>query len=214
MSAQHVHQGQSALTYGANLYDASHAVILIHGRGATAHSMLELAHHMPAGGIAYLMPQAANNTWWPNSGFAPFEENEPYVSSAMRIVHDTLERVRAAGIPEDKIVLGGFSQGACLVAEFVARNARRYGGVLIFSGALMGPEDSPRNYKGSLHGTPAYICGAEQDPWVTETQLRQTATILEELGAKVTIEVQPGSEHTIRPEEISHAVKMIETLAY
>lgn len=210
MSLQPTHQNQPLLTHGAPLEDAECAAILLHGRGASAHDLLELVHQLPQTGIAYLLPQAANNTWYPNSGFAPLETNEPYLSSAMAMLEELITNVGVAGIPQERLIMGGFSQGACLSAEFVAQHAQRYGGLLVLSGALMGPLDQVRNYSGSLDGTPVYIGGVNQDQWVTEVQLRHTAQVLTELGADITIDVEDGSEHTIRPHEIIQSGAIIE----
>ena len=212
MSQQQIHQTQPVLTAGARLEEAEAAVILLHGRGASAQSMLELAAHFPKEGIAYVIPQAANSTWYPNSGFSPFEVNEPYLSSAMATIHDLLAQIEAAGIPASKTILGGFSQGACLASEFVAQNATRYGGLLVFSGALMGPLDMPRAYQGSLSETPVFIGGVNQDSWVTETQLRHAAQTLEALGGQVTLQVLNGRDHTIRQSEVEQAATIIRQL--
>ena len=209
MSYQHVHQGQPVFTYGAALSGAQVAVILLHGRGGTAQSILALAAQLPQEKIAYFAPQAANQTWYPLSGFVPIESNEPYVSSAFQTVTDLLAQIVDAGITLDKVVLGGFSQGGCLAAEFVARHPQHYGGVFVLSGALMGPPDLPREYPGSLDGTPVFVGGCDRDSWVTERQLRLTGAVLQELGGSLQIEVQSGTEHTIRQTEIAHVRDMI-----
>jgi predicted esterase len=213
MLTEHVHQGQNVLTFGAKLTDARTAVILIHGRGATANSMLTLAHELPTKDVAYLIPQAANNTWYPHSGFKPFADNEPYFSSAIAIIRDLLAYLNASGIATERIVIGGFSQGASLTSEFTARNARRYGGILLFSSALMGPPDSVRDYEGSFAGTPVFIGGVTQDPWVREAQLRETADIFTKLGGQVALDIVPGAEHGIRPTEIAQATAIINAVS-
>ena len=210
MSLQAIHERLPVLEAGASLAGADIAVILLHGRGATAQSMIGLAEILPQERIAYLAPQAANHTWYPFSGFDPLERNEPFVSSAFQTISDLISRLVDDGIPADRIGLGGFSQGACLASEYVARNPRRYGGLIVLSGALMGPVDSPRDYSGSLDGTPVLISGADRDSWVTETQLRLTAQVMESLGGAVDIEIYPGAEHTIRESEIAHVWRMIE----
>lgn len=209
MPDQHVHQNQPVLTHGPALDDAQAAVILLHGRGGTAQDILSIAAHLPQDGIAYHAPQAANYTWYPQSGFIPLEANQPYIGSAFQVLEDMLAQVTEAGIAANKIVFGGFSQGACLAAEFVARHPRRYGGLFVLSGALLGPPDIPRDYSGSLEGTPVFVGGCDHDPWVTEQQLRLTGQVLQELGAAVTVEVQPGSKHTIRQSELDHVSRML-----
>lgn len=207
--SDHVHQGQPVLRYGAPLAEAQAAVILMHGRGSTAQSILGLADHLPQDAIAYLAPQAANHTWYPNSGFIPVEANEPYVSSVFQVLTDVLAQVNAAGLPPDRVALGGFSQGACVVAEYAARHPQRYGGLIVLSGALLGPADAPRQYDGSLEGTPVVIGGAERDSWVTEHQLRLTGQHLQDLGAVVDVAIYPGGEHTIRPAEVERVRRLV-----
>lgn len=210
---QAIHQTQPILTYGTPLEQAKAAVILVHGRGATAQSMLELAHHFPTKDVAYLMPQAANNLWYPNSGFAPFAVNEPYLSSAMDTMTALIEHVNQAGIATDHLVIGGFSQGAVWTSEYMARHATRYGGGIFFSGSLLGPLDLVRDYyHGTLADTPIYIGGANQDSWVSEAQLHHAAETLRGLGGNVTLEVVASSQHTIRPHDIEHAKTIIDNL--
>ena len=209
MPNQQIHRNQPLLTYGVSLNEADVAVILLHGRGSTAQSILGLAAQLPQGKIAYLAPQAAHQTWYPNSGFLPIEANEPYVSSAFQMVVDLTTQIAEAGIAADKIALGGFSQGACLAAEFVARHPQRYGGLFVLSGALMGPPDMPRHDSGSLAGTPVFVGGSDRDLWVTENQLRLTGQVLRELGATVQVEIQSGIEHTIRQTEITFVSNLI-----
>ena len=209
MPNQLIHQSQPVLTAGAPLSEADAAVILLHGRGGMAQDILGLANHLPQDKIAYLAPQAANRTWYPNSGFLPLEANEPYVSSAFQKLADLLARITGAGLAADRIVLGGFSQGACLAAEFVARHPQRYGGLFVLSGALMGPPELPRAYAGSLDGSPVYVAGVDRDAWVTEHQLRLTGRVLHDLGGSVHVEVQPGAEHTVRQAEIQYVHNML-----
>jgi predicted esterase len=205
----HVHQNQPVLAAGAALDAAQTAVILLHGRGSSAQNILGLAAQLPRDATAYLAPQATGHTWYPQSGFLPLEANQPYIESAFQVLDDLFARVTDAGIDAQHIVLGGFSQGACLAAEYVARHPQRYGGLLVLSGALLGPPDMARSYDGSLDGTPVYVGGCERDPWVTEQQLRLTGRELDSLGAAVTVEVQPGSDHTIRAVDLEHAQRIV-----
>ncbi len=146
MHADQPHQGQPVRTAGAPLESAQAAMILLHGRGATAEDILTLADELAVPGIAYLAPQAAGNTWYPNSFFAPIASNEPGISSGLAAIAAILAQVEAAGIPNERTMLGGFSQGACLSLEFAARNPRRFGGVAGLSGGLIGPGESPRGH--------------------------------------------------------------------
>ena len=134
-----LHKNQPVLSDGLPLNEAQAAMILIHGRGASAYDIMELGHILGGDQYALLAPQAASSTWYPYSFLAPLANNEPYLTSALQTIASLVEQIEAAGIPAEKIVLAGFSQGACLASEFVARNARRYGGLLVFSGGLVGP---------------------------------------------------------------------------
>jgi predicted esterase len=144
------HQGQPVLAAGAPLDQARAAMVLIHGRGASAQDILSLTDELSQPDVAYLAPQAAGNTWYPYSFLAPLSSNEPYLSSALDVVAALLEHIAAAGIPAERTLLLGFSQGACLSLEFVARNARRYGGVAGLSGGLIGPDGASRDYPRSF----------------------------------------------------------------
>jgi predicted esterase len=198
-------------TAGASLGEARGAMVMLHGRGATAESILTLAPSLNAPDFAYLAPQAGGNSWWPRSFLAPIPSNEPGISSAMRAVEEVLAQVAAAGIPPERIVLLGFSQGACLAAEFVARHARRYGGVASLSGGLIGPDGTPRNYSGSLEGTPVFLGCSDIDGHIPAERVRLTAKVLETLGGNVDLRLYPGMGHTINDDELS-AVRTITEL--
>ena len=205
MTDNNYHQNQPVVTRGRPLAAASAAMILVHGRGATAVSIMELADLLPHPGMAYLAPQAANDTWYPYSFMNPMEQNEPYLSSALARLESLVAEVEAAGIPAEKIVLAGFSQGACLASEFAARNARRYGGLLLFSGGLIGPPGTARSYDGSLDGTPVFIGCSDVDFHIPLERVRETTAVLTELGAAVTEKIYPGMDHTIIQDEIDQA---------
>lgn len=203
------HAGQPVLTAGKPLAAASGALILIHGRGATAESILDLADYLPHPDLAYLAPQAADYTWYPYSFLSPLERNEPYLSSALARVAAVVAQVEAAGIPPARIVLGGFSQGACLASEYVARHAQRYGGLLVFSGGLIGPEGAPRDYDGTLAGTPVFVGCSDVDPHIPIDRVRETADVLTRLGARVDSRVYPRMGHTINQDEIDAAAALV-----
>ena len=152
MTANTLHQNQPIYTSGKPLEQARAAMILIHGRGATAESILTLAEELYRPDIAYLAPQATGYTWYPYSFLVPIEQNEPGISSGIAVIESLVNEISAAGIPYERILIGGFSQGACLATEYTARHARRYGGLLGFSGGLIGPDGTPRDYAGSLDG--------------------------------------------------------------
>lgn len=194
---------------GAPLAKARGAMILLHGRGATAEGILDLADFIPHPGLAYLAPQAADYAWYPYSFLEPLSRNEPYLSSALATVERLVAEIEAAGIPAARIVLAGFSQGACLAAEYAARHAQRFGGLLIFSGGLIGPDGTPRDYPGSLDGTPALLGCSDADPYIPVGRVRQTATLFERMGAAVDLRIYPRMGHTINDDEIRAATDLV-----
>jgi predicted esterase len=204
------HQGQRVYTAGKPLAEAKAAMILTHGRGATAPSILELAQVLHHPEMAYLAPQASGNTWYPYSFMNPMAQNEPWLSSALQTVGEVLAQVEQAGIPAERIILAGFSQGACLASEFVARHARRYGGLLAFSGGLIGPPGTPRNYPGSLDGTPVFLGCSDVDFHIPKERVQETADVLQRLGAAVNMKLYPQMEHNIIQDEIDQARPIVE----
>lgn len=183
-------------------------MVLLHGRGATAESILTLVPSLGRPTFAYLAPQAGGNSWWPQSFLAPIPANEPGISSAMRAVEDALGRVSEGGVTLERTVLLGFSQGACLAAEFAARHARRYGGVASLSGGLIGPDGTPRDYAGSLEGTPVFLGCSDIDFHIPAERVRLSAEVLERLGGDVTMRLYPAMGHTINEDELA-AVRAI-----
>ena len=206
------HQDQPVLAAGMPLDQASAAMVLVHGRGATAESILTLTAEFDQPGFVYLAPQAAGNTWYPHSFLAPAAQNEPGITSGMTAIDDVLARITDAGIPLERTILLGFSQGACLTLEFVARNARRYGGVVGFSGGLIGPEGTPRVYSGSLDGTPVFLGCSDIDPHIPKERVEHTAEVLERLGGQVTMRLYPGMGHTVNQDEIDFVRGMMASL--
>jgi phospholipase/carboxylesterase len=202
------HQGQPVRTAGVPLSEARRAMVLMHGRGATADSILMLTSALNVPDFAYLAPQAGGNSWWPQSFLAPIPSNEPGISSAIQAMEDVLARVAAAGVPPERTVLLGFSQGACLAVEFAARHARQYGGVAGLSGGLIGPDGTPRNYAGSLEGTPVFLGCSDSDSHIPADRVRLTADVLRRLGGDVTMRLYPGMGHTINDDELA-AVRTI-----
>lgn len=186
------------------------AMILLHGRGATAESILQLADYFSAPGMIYLAPQAKGNIWYPYPFTSPLDDNEPWLSHAMETVGGLVETLNENGISPERVIMAGFSQGACLAAEFCARNARRYGGLLVFSGGLIGPPGMPRDYGGSLDDTPVLIGCGERDPYFSMQNIRETAHWLEQLGGSVDLQIYPGMGHTINEDEIARSQSLIE----
>lgn len=204
------HQGQRVAAAGAPLAGAKGAVVMVHGRGASAESILTLAPALDRPGFAYLAPGAAGGAWYPNRFMAPIASNEPGISSGMQAVADVLAQVQAAGIPPERTVLLGFSQGACLALEFAARNARRYGGVAALSGGLIGPDGTPRDYAGSLDGTPVFLGCSDVDFHIPAARVRQSAQVVADLGGDVTLRLYPGMGHTVNDDEIAHVQAMLD----
>lgn len=203
------HQGQPVRTAGAKLKTATAVMVMIHGRGATAESILTLVPAIDTPGYAYLAPQAAGNTWYPNSFLAPIPSNEPGISSGLAAIGDLIKRIGAAGIPPERTMLLGFSQGACLSLEYAARNPRAYGGIAGLSGGLIGPEDTPRNYPGSFDGTPVFLGCSDVDSHIPAERVRETARVFEKRGAVVTIRLYPVMGHTINDDEVTHVREMM-----
>lgn len=188
-------------------------MLMVHGRGARAEDILSLAYEFDQPGFAYLAPQAAGNTWYPNRFLVPQEENEPWLSSALGFVRNVLGEIITAGIPYERIMLLGFSQGACLTLEFAARNARGYGGIVGLSGALIGPDDTPRDYPGSLAGTPVFLGCSDVDFHVPRERVDETAEVLRHLGAGVTERLYPNMDHTVNQDEIDYVRGMMQKIA-
>lgn len=208
-----IHETQPVLRAGAPLERASAAMIMLHGRGASAHDILALSGDLSHPQFAYLAPQAAGGTWYPNRFMQPIESNEPYLSSALATIGGLVEGAEKAGIPHERIFLLGFSQGACLALEFAARNARRYGGVIGLSGGLIGPDGTPRAYPGSLDGTPVFIGCSDVDPHIPLARVHESADALRALGGVVTARIYPNMGHTINLDEIAAVMGMMEAVA-
>lgn len=204
------HQGQKVYTAGPSPVDADSAMILIHGRGATAPSILELASALPREDMVYLAPQAMGNTWYPYSFLSPRDQNEPGISSGLQAIGSLVDHLVASGIPMDRIVLAGFSQGACLASEYVATHPARYGGLLVFSGGLIGPQDTPLVHEGDLQGTQVFIGCSDTDFHIPLERVEETARVLEGMGAYVNKKIYPGMGHTIIQDEIDEARRIMD----
>src|SRR5687768_9708317 len=200
------HANAPVLTSGPRSEDAAGTLILIHGRGATAESILSLLPELELDDIAVaaLAPQAAGNTWYPYSFLAPLDANQPYLDSALRKVEKIVSDLLSRGIDSERMALLGFSQGACLACEFAARHARPrgYAAVLALSGGLIGPPGTPRNYSGSLAGTEIFLGCSDVDPHIPWERVEETAAVFSTLGAAVDMRKYPGMPHTINHDEI------------
>lgn len=204
------HRGQPVMIAGTPLEEARAGVVMIHGRGARAADILTLAGPLEMPGVAFLAPQAAGNTWYPRPFTAPLADNEPFLSSALAAVGRALARIVAAGIPPERTLLLGFSQGACLALEFTARNARRYAGVAGLSGGLIGPEPIPqRSYPGRLSGTPVFLGCSDVDFHIPKGIVEQSAEAFRRLGGVVTLRLYPGMGHTVNEDELEFVREML-----
>jgi phospholipase/carboxylesterase len=194
---------------GRPLDGASRVLILLHGRGGSAEDILGLARHLYVDGFTLLAPQATNHTWYPYSFLMPHKANEPWLSSALENVHAVMDEVVKAGVKKEHIYFAGFSQGACLMLEYLARHADGYGGAAAFTGGLIGEKPDLAAYKGNFDGMPVYIGTSDPDPHVPVERVKLTKEVLEKMGAKVTEKIYPGMGHTITKEEIDEANKTI-----
>ncbi|HEY7472888.1 MAG TPA: dienelactone hydrolase family protein [Gemmatimonadota bacterium] len=204
------HAAARVVHSGPALANADAAAILVHGRGGTAEDILELGRAIGTEGVAWLAPQAAGGAWYPFSFLAPIESNEPWLSSSLAVLDRLVRRCGEAGLRPERVALLGFSQGACLAAEYAARHARRYGGLVLLSGGLIGPPGSPREYAGSLAGTPAFLGCSDVDPHIPVARVHETAGVLERLGAEVDERIYPGLGHTVTPDEVENARRLLD----
>ncbi len=206
------HQGQPVLTAGLPLGRATAAMIMVHGRGASAGDILSLTPDLAQDDFAYLAPQAAGHTWYPNSFLAPIPSNEPGLSSALLVIETICAQIESAGIPLERTMILGFSQGACLTLEYAARHARRYGGIVGWSGGLIGPDATPRDYQGSLVETPIFLGCSDVDPHIPKLRVDFSADVLQRLGGVVTERIYPKMGHTVNQDEIAFVQRMMTTL--
>jgi phospholipase/carboxylesterase len=199
-----LHNPNNFITAGLPLNEAQKVMILVHGRGGSAQDMLSLRQHLNAPSFAFVAPQATNNTWYPYSFMAQVSENEPYLSSALEMLGSLHGRLQADfNFKSTQIYWLGFSQGACLTLEFVARNATAYGGVFGLSGGLIGPPETSRNYAGDLAQTPVFLGCSDRDSHIPKNRVEESAEIFEQLGATVTMKLYPNFPHTINQDELN-----------
>src|SRR5690349_4353786 len=199
------HARQPVLRSGPRPEDARLVAILLHGRGASAEDILGLANQFSAGDVAYVAPQAAESSWYPYSFLAPIEQNEPWLGSALRVVAGLVEDFVALGIPTERLAVMGFSQGACLTLEFAARHAQRYAAIVAFTGGLIGPPGTARNYAGEFSATPVFIGSSDVDPHVPLERVRESTTVFRRMNAIVDERIYRGMRHTINADELQAA---------
>lgn len=207
--SQHPHQHQPVLTLGPSPAEARLAAILIHGRGASAEDILGLAHELAIPDIAFLAPQAADHTWYPYSFLSKIEQNEPGLTSALQVIEGLIAQLGEQGVPPERIALMGFSQGACLTLEFAARHARRYAAIAAFSGGVIGPPGTVRDYAGSFDGTPTFLGCSDIDPHIPVERVRESAEIYRRMGAAVDERIYPRMGHTIIQDEIDAVARWL-----
>ena len=200
-----IHGAQPVLQHGVPIAEADSVIIVLHGRGGNARDILSLGEALASNQSAVLAPQAAGGTWYPLSFLAPREQNEPNLSSALAKIGSIVQDILDAGVASDRIVLCGFSQGACLATEFVASHPRRYKGLVAFTGGLIGPPGSDLTHAGDLAGTPAFLGAGDPDPHVPWKRVEESASILRAMAAEVTLKRYPGLPHTVSLEEIQSA---------
>jgi len=206
------HAGQPVATAGPPPERAKATLVLIHGRGGSAEDMLPLHRMFALDGLAAVAPQAANHTWYPHSFLSPMEANQPYLDSALRRISAVIDDLVGRGVSSERIAILGFSQGACLTTEFVARNPRRYGAVLGLSGGLIGPPGPPRNYVGSLDDSPVFLGCNDPDPHIPFERVRETEAVLRRMGATVELRRYPGPDHSINEDELEACRALLERL--
>ena len=206
------HANQPVLTAGPSPGVAGATIVLIHGRGAGAEDMMGLYDALGVENLAALAPQAAGNTWYPHSFLAPIEANQPYLDSALRKIETIVADLLVRGAASERIAILGFSQGACLTSEFVARHPRRYGAVMALTGGLIGPPSTPRDYTGSLDGTPAFLGTSDPDPHVPFARVQETEAVLSRMGAKVEVRRYPGMPHTINQDELDACRALLQAI--
>jgi len=199
---QDPHAGQPVLRAGSPVADARLVAIMIHGRGASAENILQLAREFHAADIAYLAPQAAGSTWYPYSFLSPIEQNEPGISSGLRVIESLIDDVTRQGSQPGRIVLMGFSQGACLSLEFAARHPRQYAAIVGFSGGVIGPPGTPRDYAGTFDRTPVFLGCSDVDPHIPLERVHETAAVFRRMGASVDERIYPGMGHTVANDEL------------
>lgn len=207
------HKGQPVEIRGKPLHESRAVAILLHGRGGDPASIMALAERIDDPDFAYIAPAARSRTWYPGRFMDPIEQNQPHLSYALALCHELVGGLIDQGIDRRRIVLAGFSQGACLAAEYAIRHAGRYGGILLFTGGLFGPPGTRWDYGGSFDGAPILISGSAADGWVPERRMRESADRFRALGADVTERIYPGDSHAVTDAEIAAARSIMRNVA-
>ncbi|MBB3837545.1 phospholipase/carboxylesterase [Runella defluvii] len=206
-----MHTIKNTVWAGVPLDQAKRVLIMTHGRGASAQSILSLAAELAVDGFALAAPQATGNTWYPYSFLAPEAQNEPGLSSGLAVLKELLDTVKAAGISSENVYFLGFSQGACLTSEFVARHAQPFGGVFILSGGVIGDSVKIERYTGNFAGTPIFLGCSDVDAHVPKDRAQDSSEVFRTLGATVTERIYPNAPHSIFQDEIDHINHILTT---
>ena len=212
-AANHPHGREPVRFAGVPFEQARAGAILLHGRGADAADILGLAMELGVEDVAYAAPEAAGHTWYPYSFLAPVSDNEPGISSGLSVIDSLVTRFAGAGLAGERLLLMGFSQGACLTLEYAARHARRYGGIAGLSGGLIGPPGTPRDYSGSFDDTPVFLGCSDVDPHIPRERVEETAEVLRRMGARVTMRLYPRFGHAVNEDEMEAVREMLRALA-
>jgi predicted esterase len=207
------HAGEPITAAGSPLGDAAEVLILLHGRGGDAEEMLGLAGLVAPPALACLAPQAAGHTWYPYRFTEPVARNEPYLSSALSVLGDLVDRLVGNGVPAERIALLGFSQGACLALEFALRRKQRLGAVLGLSGGLIGDRVTPATGRRIFDGMPVLLGCSEHDPHIPIGRVRETEAVMRALGAEVVTRIYPGAGHGINEDEVANARQILARVA-
>ena len=204
-----IHMRQPAVTRGARLQEASAAVVMMHGRDRNVEDILSIADRIDLTNVHYVAPQADAYSWYPGRFMDDLAVNESYLQAAMECYNYHVHNLVSAGIPLSRLVLLGFSQGACVTAEYAIRHAKRYGGVIVYTGALIGPDEGDWNYGGDFAGTPVFFGSSDVDSWIPEYRVQHAANLLHERGADVTKRIYPGMGHIVSDDEVEFARQLI-----
>ena len=207
------HGGQPVLTRGRPLGDGRVVMIMVHGRGAGPENIIDMARAFDHPDVTYLAPGASGGTWYPYSFMSPIAQNEPGITSGISVVHGLIAAAAAHGVPTQRVVLLGFSQGACLASTSAQRQPARYGGIVVYSGGLIGPPGTTWAEEGDFGGTPVFLGCSDRDPHIPEERVRASATVFERMGASVTTRIYPGMGHLVNGDEIEFTGDLLTTLA-
>lgn len=207
------HENVRVLHVGKPLGQARAAMVMAHGRGASAADILTVAAALRRPELAYVAPEAEGNAWYPYSFMAPTEQNQPWLDDALAVVDRVVGQALAADIAPERLLLLGFSQGACLTLEYAARRPRRYGGIAALSGGLIGPPGSSLDHSGSFEGTPVFLGCSDVDPHIPKDRVLESADSLRRQAAEVTVRLYPGMGHEVNEDELGEVRRLIDAVS-